>query len=104
MQGEAMRSEAEIDAVAFPVTVDEAWPVTVEAADVLSGRARLTHELIKLRIVAGKSPTSDANAHDENPYGCHMVEMLDALPDAYERAQIGLRQATIGETESVGDL
>jgi hypothetical protein len=49
MQGEAMTSEAEDRGMAFPVTVQAAWPVTADAADVLKGRACLTSDLIRLR-------------------------------------------------------
>jgi hypothetical protein len=56
MQGDAMQSEAETEAASLPVTVDAAWPTTIEAADVLRERARLTRELIELRIVSGDTP------------------------------------------------
>ena len=104
MQGERMLSEAEMDSVTLPVTINEAWPATIEAADVLSERARLTRDLIELRDAAGKLPTSDAGAHDTDPSGCEIVEMLDVVPGAHERAQLGRRQATAGKTESVDDL
>jgi hypothetical protein len=56
MQGDAMQSEAETDAASLPVTVSAAWPVTIEAADVLRERARLTSELIALQDTCGGKP------------------------------------------------
>lgn len=56
MQGDAMQSEAETGAASLPVTVNAAWPVTIEAADVLRERARLTSELIALRDSCGGKP------------------------------------------------
>jgi hypothetical protein len=34
----------------------------------------------------------------------HMVELLDGVPGAYERAQLGLEQARSGQTISLDDL
>jgi hypothetical protein len=56
MQGDAMQSEAETEAASLPVTVNAAWPVTIEAADVLRERACLTSELIALRDTCGGKP------------------------------------------------
>ena len=34
----------------------------------------------------------------------HVVELLDAIPGAYDRAQLGLAQARSGQTTPLGDL
>jgi hypothetical protein len=34
----------------------------------------------------------------------HMVELLDGIPGAFERAQLGLEQARAGKTISVDEL
>ncbi|HEX5924190.1 MAG TPA: hypothetical protein VFY45_10185 [Baekduia sp.] len=48
MQGEILRSAVELD--------EPAWPTTLEEADALDERARLTRELIELRDAAGGGP------------------------------------------------
>ena len=53
MQGETTQSEVEVGAASLPVTIEAGWPVTVEQADVLNKRARLTRALIELRDAAG---------------------------------------------------
>jgi hypothetical protein len=55
MQGEVTQSEAEATVASLPVTIEAGWPVTVEQADVLYKRARLTRALIELRDAAGGS-------------------------------------------------
>ena len=46
-----------------------------------------------------------SNALDEaDPDARNVVELLDGIPGAYERAQLGLRQARAGETVSLDDL
>ncbi len=46
-----------------------------------------------------------ANALDEaDPDARNVVELLDAIPGAYERAQLGLQQAKAGDTVSLDDL
>ena len=55
MQGEVTQSEAEATAASLPVTIQAGWPVTVEQADVLYKRARLTRALLELRDAAGAS-------------------------------------------------
>ena len=57
MQGEAMQSDAEAEAASVPVTIGAGWPVTVEQADVLYKRARLTRALIELRDAVGDGPS-----------------------------------------------
>jgi hypothetical protein len=54
MQGEILRSAVELD--------EPAWPTTLEEADALDERARLTRELIELRDAAGGGPP-----HEEEP-------------------------------------
>lgn len=56
MQGEAMQAEAEADAASVPVTIEAGWPETVEQADVLYKRAKLTRSLVELRDAAGGTP------------------------------------------------
>jgi predicted transcriptional regulator len=46
-----------------------------------------------------------SNALDEaDPDARNVVELLDDIPGAYERAQLGLQQAEAGETVSLDDL
>lgn len=41
---------------------------------------------------------------DADPDASSIVELLDATPGAYERAQVGLRQARAGETIALDEL
>jgi hypothetical protein len=41
---------------------------------------------------------------DADPDARNVAELLDGIPSAYERAQLGLRQANSGETISVDEL
>lgn len=41
---------------------------------------------------------------DADPDASNIIELLDGLPSAYERAQLGLQQAKAGETVSLDDL
>jgi hypothetical protein len=41
---------------------------------------------------------------DADPDARNVVELLDGIPGAYERAQLGLKQANAGETVSLDDL
>jgi predicted transcriptional regulator len=41
---------------------------------------------------------------DADPDAGNIVELLDGLPSAYERAQLGLQQAKAGDTVSLDDL
>jgi hypothetical protein len=41
---------------------------------------------------------------DADPDARNVVELLDGIPGAYERAQLGLEQAGVGETVSLDDL
>jgi predicted transcriptional regulator len=41
---------------------------------------------------------------DADPDARNIVELLDGLPSAYERAQLGLQQAKAGETVALDDL
>jgi hypothetical protein len=46
-----------------------------------------------------------SNALDEaDPDARNVVELLDGIPGAYERAQLGVRQAKAGETVALDDL
>jgi hypothetical protein len=46
-----------------------------------------------------------ATAIDEaDPDARNVVELLDGIPGAYERAQIGLEQATLGQTLALDEL
>ena len=46
-----------------------------------------------------------SSALDEaDPDGANVVELLDGIPGAYERAQDGLAQAKRGETVALDDL
>jgi predicted transcriptional regulator len=41
---------------------------------------------------------------EADPDAANVVELLDGIPDAYERAQLGLRQAQTGQTVPLDDL
>lgn len=41
---------------------------------------------------------------DADPDVRNVVDVLDGIPDAYERAQLGLRQAETGETVPLDEL
>ena len=41
---------------------------------------------------------------DADPDARNIVELLDRIPGAYERAELGLRQARAGETISIDEL
>jgi predicted transcriptional regulator len=41
---------------------------------------------------------------DADPDARNIVELLDGLPSAYERAQLGLQQAKAGEIVALDDL
>ncbi len=56
MQGEVTQSEAEAEAASVPVTIGAGWPVTVEQAEILYKRARLTRSLVELRDAVGGAP------------------------------------------------
>jgi hypothetical protein len=46
-----------------------------------------------------------ANALDEaDPDARNVVELLDGIPGAYERAELGLRQAKAGHTVPLNEL
>ena len=46
-----------------------------------------------------------ANALDEaDPDARNVVELLDGIPGAYERAQLGLEQANAGQTVPLDEL
>lgn len=63
MQGDVAQSDAEASGASLPVTMRAGWPVTVEQAEILYKRARLTRSLIELRDAAGGSSrvTEDAD-------------------------------------------
>ncbi len=62
MQGDATQSDAEDVAESAPVTIGAGWPVTIEQADVLYKRARLTRSLIELRDKADGRPSTEGEA------------------------------------------
>jgi hypothetical protein len=62
MQGEATQSAAEAEAASAPVTIGAGWPVTVEQADALYKRAKLTRALIELRDATGGRPSLEQQA------------------------------------------
>jgi hypothetical protein len=41
---------------------------------------------------------------EADPDARNVVELLDGIPNAFERAQLGLRQARAGETVSLDEL
>jgi hypothetical protein len=41
---------------------------------------------------------------DADPDARNVIELLDGIPGAYERAQLGLEQAKTGETVSLDEL
>jgi len=46
----------------------------------------------------------DIPLDEANLSACEVVEVLDSLPGAFERAQLGREQATIGETKPLDEL
>jgi hypothetical protein len=48
--------------------------------------------------------TASCALDDADPAARNVVELLDGIPGAYERAQLGLEQARAGETVSLDDL
>ena len=67
----------------------------------------------KLRLLAERTHTQEgtlarsllAHALDETDADPrHVAEVLDRIPGAYERAELGRRQAVAGETVSLDDL
>jgi hypothetical protein len=71
-----------------------------ESAEKLERLAERTH--LQPGTVARSLLSSALDAAD--PDARNVVELLDGLPGAYERAQLGLRQAESGETVSLDDL
>lgn len=67
----------------------------------------------KLALLAERTHTQEgtlarsllAHALDEADVDArHVVELLDGIPGAYERAQLGLEQARSGQTVSLNEL
>ena len=67
----------------------------------------------KLALLAERTHTQEgtlarsllAHALDEADVDArHVVELLDGIPGAYERAQLGLEQARLGQTVSLDEL
>ena len=67
----------------------------------------------KLALLAERTHTQEgtlarsllAHALDEADVDArHLVELLDGIPGAYERAQLGLAQARSGQTVSLDEL
>jgi tryptophan 2,3-dioxygenase len=70
MQGDVAQSDAEASGASLPVTIRAGWPVTVEQAEVLYKRARLTKSLIELRdAVDGSSRMTEGADAPEAPDG-----------------------------------
>jgi predicted transcriptional regulator len=76
------------------ITLDE------EQAEKLTRLAERMH--VQPGTVARSLLFSAIDAADPDPR--NVVELLDATPDAYERAQLGLRQAEAGETILLDEL
>jgi len=68
--------------------------------------AKLTRLAERMHVQPGTVARSLlAHALDEaDPDPRNVVELLDGIPGAYERAQLGLRQAQAGQTVSLDQL
>ena len=68
--------------------------------------AKLTRLAERMRIQEGtlaRSLLAQA-LNDADPNARHVVELLDGISGAFERAQLGLDQARSGETVALDDL
>jgi hypothetical protein len=68
--------------------------------------AKLSRLAERMRVQPGTIARSlPARALDEaDPDPRSVVELLDGIPGAHERAQLGLRQARAGDTVALDDL
>ena len=64
---------------------------------------RLAERMHVLPGTVARSLLSSA-IDDADPDARNVVELLDGIPGAYERAQLGLRQATVGDTIPLDEL
>ncbi len=65
--------------------------------------ARLAERMYVQPGTVARSLLSSA-LDDADPNAQNMVELLDVIPVAHERAQLGLRQARAGETIALDEL
>ena len=65
--------------------------------------ARLSERLHLQPGTVARSLLSSA-IDEADPDARNVVELLDGIPGVYERAQLGLSQATAGETVSLDEL
>ncbi len=68
--------------------------------------AKLSRLAERMRVQPGTIARSLlARALEEaDPDSLSVIELLDGIPDAYERAQLGLHQARAGDTIALGEL
>ena len=76
--------------------------ITLAAEDA----AKLSRLAERMRVQPGTIARSllARALEDADPDPRSVVELLDAIPGAYERAQLGLRQAHAGDTVALDEL
>ena len=67
---------------------------------------KLTRLAERMHVQPGTIARSllSAALDEADPDARNVVELLDGMPDAYDRAQLGLRQAQTGQTIALDDL
>ena len=63
----------------------------------LAGRMHVQPGTIARSLLSAALDEADPDARN-------VVELLDGIPDAYDRAQLGLQQAQTGQTIALDDL
>ena len=67
---------------------------------------KLTRLAERMHVQPGTIARSllSAALDEADPDASNVVELLDGIPDAYDRAQLGLQQAQTGQTIALDDL
>jgi predicted transcriptional regulator len=67
---------------------------------------KLTRLAERMHVQPGTIARSllSAALDEADPDARNVVELLDGIPDAYDRAQLGLQQAQTGQTIALDDL
>jgi hypothetical protein len=76
------------------ITLDEEYAYKLER---LAERMHLQPGTVARSLLSGALDAADPEAHN-------VVELLDGIPGAYERAQLGLAQAKRGDTVTLDQL
>ena len=68
--------------------------------------AKLSRLAARVHVAEGTLARSllSSAIDDADPDPDNVVAMLDAIPSAFDRAQLGLRQAAVGDTIPLADL